>query len=173
METYREEQRFDQVWLRVLVAGLAAGTWMLFLQQVVAGNDLGGQPPPDWLTVVLLVLFGLGFPLWFFMLRLVTVVDESGVDARFKPVLRHLTFRFDEIVSYEAVEYHPLKEFGGWGVRSGRNGSKALNTSGNLGVRIVASDQRMYLIGSQTPDELVAAIRFHTGHHDPGRPAQS
>lgn len=85
METYREEQRFDQWWLRILVGGLAIGCWWLLQQQVVAAVDIGSEPAPDWVLVVLWVGFGIVFPAWFFSLRLVSIIDDSGVDSRFKP----------------------------------------------------------------------------------------
>jgi hypothetical protein len=74
-----------------------------------------------------------------------------------------LTLAFDEIEDHEAVEYHPIKEFGGWGVRVGREGSRALNVSGTAGVRIFTTAGKMRLIGSQSPDELASAIGFHRG----------
>ena len=161
METFREEQRFDQWWLRVLIGGLAIGAWWLFLQQVAAGVEIGGDPAPDWVLVLLWLFVGVAFPAWFFSLRLVTVVDDDGVDVRFKPALGSFTCAFGEIRSYEAVEYHPVREFGGWGVRVGRGGSRALNASGSRGVRIFTTGGEMRLIGSQSPDQLVAAIGFH------------
>ena len=161
METYREEQYFNQVWVRLLVGGLALLAWVFLFVQPVFGNDVGEDPAPDWLVIVLFFVFGIAFPAWFFLLHLVTIVDDGGVDARFRPALGSASFAFDEIVSFEPVEYHPVKEFGGWGVRWGKNRSRALNVSGNLGVRIVNGEGRMFLIGSQTPDQLAAAIRFH------------
>ena len=161
METFREEQRFDQLWLRLLIAGLAVAAWVFFFVQPIAGTNVGDDPAPNWLVIVLFLLFGVAFPLWFFTMALVTSVDERGVAARFRPGLGSFSFTFDEIETFESVEYHPIKEFGGWGVRWGRNGSRALNVSGSLGVRLVNTEGRTFLIGSQRPDELAAAIAFH------------
>lgn len=70
---------------------------------------------------------------------------------------------FEEAGTFTVVHYNPTKEFGGWGARVGRNGSRALNVSGTRGVRITTVDGSMRLFGSQTPEELVAAIGFHKG----------
>ena len=153
MDTYHDEQRVDQSWLWVLTGGVVILSWVVFIQDVVMDSD----GPTDWWGVVLMLAFGVGLPLWLYSLRLVTTVDEEAVDARFKPALGSITVRHDEIATAEATEYHPIKEFGGWGVGWSSRG-KAVNVSGNSGVRITTVDGKRYLIGSQTPDQLVAAI---------------
>lgn len=65
----------------------------------------------------------------------------------------------------EAVTYSPLRDFGGWGIRRGRDGTFCFNMRGNRGVMITEGSRRT-LIGSQRPEELAEilakAIRPHT-----------
>jgi hypothetical protein len=98
--------------------------------------------------------------------KLVTEVRYDGVYIRYTPF--HRSFRclpFSEIESYEARTYSPIAEYGGWGIRWGWKGGNrniAYNVSGNKGVQLVLKDGRRILIGSQKPEELVAAIKSAT-----------
>jgi hypothetical protein len=70
----------------------------------------------------------------------------------------------EDITSVRAVQYRPLRDAGGWGIRFGRfEGEKCrfLNARGDRGVFIDADGQR-YIIGSQEPDRLAAVLREKT-----------
>jgi hypothetical protein len=64
----------------------------------------------------------------------------------------------DEIRCVDVVTYKPFRDFGFWGIRSGRDGERALIARGNRGVRLELSDGSKLLIGSQRPELLAAAI---------------
>ncbi len=58
------------------------------------------------------------------------------------------------------VQYRPIRDAGGWGIRFGRFEKKScrfLNSRGNRGLLIEMEDFR-YIIGSQEPERLQAAI---------------
>jgi hypothetical protein len=58
--------------------------------------------------------------------------------------------------------YRPIRDYGGWGIRYGRNG-KAYNVSGNRGVMLEFSHGQKLLIGSQKPGDLANAIGLAFG----------
>jgi hypothetical protein len=93
--------------------------------------------------------------------QLKTRVEEDSVSVKFFPF--HLSprkFHFDEIEDFQAEEYSPIGEFGGWGVRWHPFAGKiAYNVSGNEGVRLVLEDEREVMVGSQKPGELEEAIK--------------
>jgi len=64
----------------------------------------------------------------------------------------------DEIESFKAMEYSPLKEYGGWGIKYGFKG-KAYNVSGNLGVKVHLTNGRNILFGSQKHNELAKVLK--------------
>ncbi len=66
-------------------------------------------------------------------------------------------FDYSEIETYEARQYRPLRDFGGWGIRFGRSG-RAYTVSGNQGVQFVFKNGQRLLIGSQHADRLVEAV---------------
>lgn len=96
--------------------------------------------------------------------RLQTRLDPTALYLRFSPF--HLSYKkidFDSIAAVYARTYHPLGEFGGWGIRWGVSG-KAYNVSGNRGVQLLLKNGKKILIGSQRSDELATLLQetmFH------------
>jgi hypothetical protein len=62
----------------------------------------------------------------------------------------------------ELMEFSPLKDFGGYGIRYGQ-GITAYYLSGRRGVKITASDGKRYLIGSNHPERLLAVLEQVAG----------
>jgi hypothetical protein len=90
------------------------------------------------------------------VMRLKTRVDGQGVHLHFV-LLRRRSVPFAEITGCEVVDYRPLRDYGGWGIRRGRGGW-AYNVSGSRGVRLELSDGQHLLVGSRRPEQLHAAI---------------
>ncbi len=154
---FREVQRFRDVWwIMVLVFGIAALQWWIFLGQIVGGTPVGNRPAPDALVLLIWLLFGVGLPVFFLLLGLEVVVSPDAVTIRFTPLLvRVIDPR--EIAVVEPLTYRPLVEFGGWGLR-GLGGRVAYNVRGNQGVELTLRDGRRVVIGSQRAADLAAAI---------------
>lgn len=155
---FREQQKFDQLWVQLLIFVPVAIVWYGAIQQLVMGIPFGNNPASDDGMILLLILFGVLFPVFMLSLRMITEVRDSGLYIRFYPFhLSSRKFPFESIRSYEVREYHPLKEYGGWGIRFGLKG-QAYNVSGNKGVFFEFSNGKTLMVGSQRPDELAAAI---------------
>jgi len=136
---FREVQRFRQPWIWALLGGIA-------LLMLLLG-------PISWGGLVVAAVAGLVYSL-----RLHTEVRADGIYIKMWPL--HWSFRripWSEIERYEAKQYKPLREFGGWGIRWAP-GKLAYNVSGNRGVWIEQTNGREVLVGSQHPEEFVSAI---------------
>lgn len=93
------------------------------------------------------------------LLWLRTTVTETQLSVSFGalfPLYRRSIARAD-IVSFEAVTYSPLAEYGGWGIK-GAPGNSALNARGDQSVRLTLRDGKRILVGSQRPGELAEAL---------------
>lgn len=124
------------------------------------GITVGNRPAPNALIVIFWMLFGIGFPLFFFYAKLITEVCNDGVYIQFFPF--HWTFRkiaFREIIRYDTRIYNPILEYGGWGIRKGYRGM-AYTVSGNKGLQLELFNNRRLLIGSKRPEELFHAIHI-------------
>ncbi len=97
---------------------------------------------------------GLVFALIF---QMTTEVDEREIRVHFG-FIRTYRWRMPrtEILAAKAVQYNPIREYGGWGIRG--IPVAALNARGNLGVMLTLKNGRTMLIGSQRPDLLLQAL---------------
>jgi hypothetical protein len=159
---YREVQRFRQKWVWVLVAGVAALAWLIFVRQIVLGQELGDNPSPDWGVWLLWVFIGLALPGLFLYLRLVLEVTADQIVIRFRP-LHARVIPLSEVQDFEVRKYSAVKEYGGWGIKGWSQKKVAYNVSGNEGVELTLQDSRRVMLGSQRASELAEAIKMARG----------
>ena len=70
--------------------------------------------------------------------------------------------RYEDIERLEPVRYHPLREFGGWGVR-GFGDKQAWTARGDQAVVLHLADGRRLYVGSDHPQRLAERIRTVAG----------
>jgi hypothetical protein len=154
---FREEQRFRQWWVWVLVVGPAALAWWVFIRQIAQGEPVGQNPAPDWLVWAVWLFIGLGLPFFFSRVSMVVEVSGDAVRIRYRPFSRR-AIAFSEIARVEARTYSAVKEYGGWGIKGWSKEKMAYNVSGNRGVELTLMGGRSVMLGSQRADELAGAI---------------
>jgi hypothetical protein len=145
---FREEQYFD---------------WRVYavIASVEIVTGLGLLHQNAWSLEVLLGLvvgIGLGMFLVLFVLHMTTEVTPTVVRVWFGwvPVYRRV-LPTSELCRVEIVTFHPFADYA-WGIRSGRDGERALIARGNRGVRIELTGGSFLVIGSQRPEELAIAL---------------
>lgn len=107
-----------------------------------------------WIVAVVLgVVVLLGAVL---LMRLTTTVTPDAISVKYGFLYR-TRIPLSEVARAEAVEYAPIREYGGWGIR-GSSRRRALNARGNQGVLLTRSDGTTLLVGSQNPRELLDAL---------------
>lgn len=152
---FTEKQQFRQAWLwLVLVVVLVAVGASTFAMTVSYTNDEVGA----WILVVagLSVLLIATLFAFFMFGAMITEERDDGLLIRFRPVWERL-IPYHDIQSAAVREYSPLREYGGWGYRIGRNG-RAYSVSGRYGVQLVLTDDKALLIGSQEAEALASAL---------------
>ena len=156
MRIFKEQQRFNQWWLHLIIALTFAG-WLLLLFRGIEKTDNVAEIATLLLFGILLVLVTLGI----LSLRLETKIDSSGVTARFFPLVfitRH--YKWNEIEEIFVRKYSPFAEYGGWGVRGSKK-ARAYNVSGNNGIQIVTRDNKKFLIGTKKPEIAKQIISYY------------
>jgi hypothetical protein len=111
--------------------------------------------------IVILVIFGIIFPVWFLLMKL--EIEVTSAILRFRMFPLHLKWKevpFGTIAGVMAVIYRPLREYGGWGIRFGRKGM-AYNVSGDRGVQVTLKNGKSFLLGSRKAEELESVL--HAG----------
>jgi hypothetical protein len=161
LPVFEEIQHFRHPGVWALVAVPVGFAWFAVVWQVLLGRSFGNTPAPDWVVTAFWALAGVALPLWLAALRLVTRVDERGVDVRFRPPLSGRLFPVADIAHCDLVRYLPIREFSGWGIRwGGRRGDVAVELTLRQGYR--------FAVGSARPDELEAAILARLPGGEPG-----
>lgn len=156
---FTENQRFRQIWLWIIFIISVMMSLYSIIDPAVSGKRSGNPPIPDYSTILLVLLFSFIFPILFFFTELRIRITSDGIYVKFFPIhTRWLLFSPNEIEKFEKKKYQPLLEYGGWGIRFGKNG-KAYNVSGNMGILLTLSNGKRLLIGTQKPDEFERAIQ--------------
>lgn len=157
---FREVQRPNQFWLRVVILLSAIYIWYWFIQQIILDRPFGDNPAPDKITILFWTIFGVLLPtLTFGIIKLVTEVRKDGLYIRFFPFhIKYKQFSFTNIQDYESINYSSLKRFGGWGIRVNFKGERVYNISGNEGIVLKLKHEEIVIIGTKNPQELKEAL---------------
>lgn len=156
---FKEEQRFKQWWLWLILIGINLLFVYGFFKQVIAGQPFGDKPMGDaGLTVATILTILLSS--FFFIHRLETMIKADGIYVRFFPF--HVKFKYypwSKITRSYVRRYAPISEYGGWGLRYGISGKgTAFNVSGDQGLQLEFFDQKKFLIGTNQPEKLSSAL---------------
>ena len=159
MKTFKEIQRFDQWWLRLLLVVILA----IAVSPIVMEWDTLDLSRYELASVVLsiLVVLALFLGLWY-IFKLETTIDEKGITYRFVPF--HIKSRFkswQEIKSASIRKYNPIREYGGWGYRISFTKRKALTTKGKKGLQLVFQDGNELLLGTQHPEKIAQLLKHY------------
>ena len=143
-ELFEENQRFTQWWL-----------WVILISFPI----MSVGPFDDNEINLYYVLIGAGIPLLFYTFQLRIKVNSEGLHYQFFPFhIKSHTIKIEDIEKYKAVEYSPLKEYGGWGIKYGFKG-KAYNVSGNKGVKVFLKNNTNIMFGSKRHNEFGKALK--------------
>ncbi len=156
MEYFTERQHLRQPWLWLLIGGMMAVMWAIFIQQIIRGKTVGTNPMSDWGVVISWLLFGLGLPALLWYMHIETTVTADHVVIRVVPFTRRV-IRPGEIVRFSTRQVRPIREYGGWGVR-GWSDNRAYLMSGNTGVQLELANGDQVLIGTDRSAELETAL---------------
>ena len=169
MKVFKEEQRFKETWL-IIILILAIGVPFLFgvygiIQQIIYKIPLGQKPMSDVGLIIFTVSMFLLTLLIFFM-KLSTRIDEEGIQYQFYPF--HFSMKkisWDKIEKVGVRTYLPISEFGGWGLRGGfffnKGKEKAVNISGNIGIQLILKSGKKLLIGTQKESEAKSVLETY------------
>jgi hypothetical protein len=145
--------------LRLLLAIPPVLMLVVVLWQVVLGHPWGKQPMSNasaigWTVFLWLVYFRL------VTVRLVTDVRPAELSVAMRGLWRERRIPLVEIKSAKTVTYDPVRDYGGFGIRTTSRG-KAYIAGGDRGVRLELVKGGAVLIGSAHAEELASVIRRH------------
>lgn len=153
MKVFKEEQRFTQLWLIVLIA------LSIMVPIGIMVKEFSKENTSLTTNQFVLTLLGiLASALFIFTFKLTTRIDEKGIYYQFFPFHFKLKLISWSMVSKAYVRiYDPIGEYGGWGLKGGalwnKNKGKAINVSGDIGIQLELKTGKKLLIGTQKKEE--------------------
>ncbi len=147
--TFREEQRFNQWWIWLIIVTVGFMSFIMFYNQAVNQKYIGFSSTNMFKFILFLFLF-IAFSALFFYIRLETFIDERTVKMYFFPFVRKnvnwTDIKYAEVVNYGFV--------GGWGIRLWTKYGTVYNIRGNKGLAIELNNGKKFLIGTQKEEKL-------------------
>lgn len=150
-----EKQKFTQWWVWLILLLPTTIFILSILSEFISGFEFGYKPIDISELLVSILLFGCIY-IFFYLLRLETVIKPDGIYVRFFPFhLRYKHYKWEVLSNIYIREYCAITEYGGWGLRSSFFGKgKAYNVNGNKGLQLEFTNGKKLLIGTQKETEL-------------------
>ncbi|MEI6766010.1 MAG: DUF6141 family protein [Bacteroidota bacterium] len=163
---FREVQKVRQWWIWAIVGLLVLGYGFIIFERLVISSPF----EPHVISIYNVFALG-GIPLVIFIftftMKLITEICDDGIYYKFFPfMLRYHFIPWNEIEKVYMREYHPISDYGGWGIRFGSSHGKAFNVSGNWGLQIELKNGKKVLFGTQkraSMENVIIAIKEKTG----------
>ncbi len=162
---YSEIQRFRQpglwsilitVW--ILVIGTLGSVLNRQLVQDISNDNSSMNDSGLKVSLILAIVLVTALIVLFAKAKLITQIDKKFISYKFFPL--HKSYRkiaWKSVSKCEVVTYQPVSQYGGWGIRAGKNG-KVFSVTGNRGLQIVLRTGERILIGTRKANELSMAI---------------
>ncbi len=155
MTTFIEKQSFTKNLVFLITMPLVVGLTIFFGIKTVTTPGMEASGDIIIPIVLLLAVFAtlsLG--------NLKTIVNGDGFQFKMFPFhFRQKTISWNEIENIEMIEYQPIRDYGGWGIRLKNFSFKhiAYNVSGTKGILISLKNGKKVMIGSQkVSDDLLS-----------------
>ena len=162
MKIFKEEQRFTQTWLIVLLAISVLVPIGIICKEYFKEDTT--MTTNEFVLTNLGILISISF---IFLFKLTTRIDEKGIHYQFFPF--HFKLRlisWNEISKATIRTYDPIGEYGGWGLKGGslwnKSKGKAINVSGDIGIQLELVNGKKLLIGTQKKEEAKRVLETYT-----------
>ena len=159
MKVFKEEQRFRQVWLMVLLGFSLLVPVSLIINEYIKDNT--SMTNNEFLGSLIGIIASV---LLIFIFKLSTRIDEKGIHYQFFPFHFSMkTLLWSEITKAEVRTYDPIGEYGGWGLRYSFNKKKgnAVNVSGDIGIQLTLKNGKKLLIGTQKKEAVSRVLKTY------------
>jgi hypothetical protein len=162
MKIFKEEQRFTQTWLIILLAVSVLVPIGIICKEYFKEDTT--MTTNEFVLTNLGILISISF---IFLFKLTTRIDEKGIHYQFFPF--HFKLRlisWNEISKATIRTYDPIGEYGGWGLKGGslwnKSKGKAINVSGDIGIQLELVNGKKLLIGTQKKEEAKRVLETYT-----------
>ncbi|WP_417871745.1 hypothetical protein [Winogradskyella sp.] len=161
MRIFKEEQRFNQTWIIVLIAVSAIVPLLVITKEYL--DNPASFSTIEFIGTLAIILVASCF---IFVFKLHTRIDEDGIRYKFFPFqLKFKLLPWTEIKSANVRTYDAITEFGGWGLKGGalwnKSKGRAINVSGDIGIQLQLKNGKKLLIGTQKKEEAIRVLEAY------------
>ncbi|MCG9791865.1 hypothetical protein [Flavobacterium algicola] len=150
---FKEEQKFTQWWLLLMLIVITLIPIYGCYQQIVLDRKFGDKPISDkGLVIAAIVSFGI--LLLFLFSKLKTSIDGKEIRINFFPFTNKV-IQWNEVKSAKLITYN----FVGYGIRLFTKYGTVYNTKGNKGLAIEFKNGKKILVGTQKTEELKEVVQ--------------
>ena len=151
---FREEQRFTQWWLWLILIGIGVLPVFGIYKQLILGEPFGDKPMSDFGLVIfsLLIFTLIGL---FVLMKLKTEINRDEIRMTFVPFVKKRV-KWNEIREAKVLDYGFV---GGWGIRYWTRYGTVYNIKGSRGLAIELINGKRILIGTQKDKELKELVQ--------------
>ncbi|WP_179018353.1 hypothetical protein [Winogradskyella forsetii] len=158
MRIFKEEQRFNQLWLIVLLLVSIMVPIAIIISEYI--ENPSSFSISELISIIGVMILASGI---IFLFKLNTRIDEKGIHYKFFPLhWRFKTINWSQIDNAYVRTYNPIGEYGGWGLRGGffwnKSKGKAINVSGDVGIQLVLKSGKKLLIGTQKRNDAESVL---------------
>lgn len=158
MRVFQEVQRFKNPIILVVLPAVQLLFGVGLFYQVILKQPFGENPVEDWILIAINAFIFLLIVL-FLLSKLEVHMDQLGITYRFFPFQRKsTTIPWEEVLKPEVRTYSPIGEFGGWGLRGGKN-NRCYTMYGTMGIDVLMKNGRRLLIGTQKAMDARKAVK--------------
>lgn len=146
---FKEEQKFTQWWLWILLIALGLLPIIGIYKQLIRDEPFGSKPMTDIGLIIFTILI-FGFIAFIYLMTLKTEINEEQIWLGFFPFFRKV-IKWEDVSKAEVIKYGFV---GGWGIRLSLKYGVVYNVRGNMGLHLQLKTGEELVIGTQKPEEL-------------------
>lgn len=148
---FHEEQRFTQVWMIFIELALLVLTAFIAIYILITKKA-------DSFFAAIPLLVAMAVVLLFRLMSLQVTISREKISYRFRPFhIKWNEIPRESISRLSVVQYDPIREYGGWGIRYGKHG-KAYTVKGRSGISIDLLNGKHLMIGTSIPKEAQRSL---------------
>lgn len=151
---FKEEQKFTQWWLWLILIGIALIPVYGIYKQIFQGEVFGDKPMSN-LGLIAFVIFMLLFLLLFLLFKLTTEINTKEIKIQFFPLVNKVV-EWKDVKSAQVLNYGFV---GGWGIRLFTKYGTVYNIKGNKGLALELKNGKKLLVGTQKMEELYEIVK--------------
>lgn len=152
MILFSEHQKFKQIWIWIVLLSVTIGLLVVLIFHIIKEQGFIFE------SIGLIITLGISFLVY--KSELLVTIDDTKINYKFSPFQSaEQTIPFSDIQKLSLIQYDPIKDYGGWGMKISATGKgRSYTISGNQGLLVLLKDGKQILFGTQQKELLLEVI---------------